>query len=142
MDHQTAGRSFRQLIIPPYYIEDCINTLIRFRTVRKCLMVHSKKCCFVKSVYKWMFLYKWSFYDLFWPFFCKMYDHLSQNWGSDGHFEVLNRSYLSLVQKLWHKTQIFPFPFFLRFCTKADICIFFVFYVFVFFVITFVPIKI
>ena len=32
--------------------------------------------------------------------------------------------------------------FFLRFCTKTDICIFFVYYVFVFFVITFVPIKI
>ena len=32
--------------------------------------------------------------------------------------------------------------FFLRFCTKTDICIFFVFYILVFFVITFVPIKI
>ena len=36
----------------------------------------------------------------------------------------------------------FHFFLFLRFCTKTDICIFFVFYVFVFFVITFVPIKI
>ena len=44
----------------------------------------------VKSVYKWMFLYKWLLYDLFWPFFCHMYAHLSQNWGCDGHFEVLN----------------------------------------------------
>ena len=32
--------------------------------------------------------------------------------------------------------------FFLRFCTKTDIYIFFVFYILVFFVITFVPIKI
>ena len=86
----------------------------------------------VKSVYKWMFLYKWPLYDLFWPFFCHVYDHLSQNWGSDDHFEVLNRSYLWLVEKLWHKTQIFPFLFFLRFCTKTDICIFFVFYIFLF----------
>ena len=38
--------------------------------------------------------------------------------------------------------QIFPFLFFLPFCTKTDICIFFVFCVFVSFVITFVPIKI
>ena len=64
------------------------------------------------------------------------------NWGSDGHFEVLNRSYLWLVEKLWRKMQIFQFLFFLRFCTKRDICIFFVFYIFVFFVITFVPIRI
>ena len=35
---------------------------------------------------------KWPFYDHFWPFFCQLYEHLSQNWGSDGHFEVLNRS--------------------------------------------------
>ena len=67
--------------------------------------------------------------------FCNMYVHLSQNWGSDGHFEVLNRSYLSLVQKLWHKMQIFPFNFFLRFCTKTDIWVFWIFGVFVFFVI-------
>ena len=94
----------------------------------------------IKSVWKWMFLYTWPLYDLFCPFLCHMYVHLSQNWGSDNHFEVLNRSYLWLVEKLWRKTQIFPFLFFLRFCTKTDICIFFVFYVFVFFVITFQPI--
>ena len=32
---------------------------------------------------------KWPFYDNFWPFFHQLYVHLSQNWGSDGHFEVL-----------------------------------------------------
>ena len=96
----------------------------------------------IKSVYKWMSLYKCPLYDHSWPFFCHMCVYLSQNWGSDGHCEVLNRSSLWLVEKFWRKTQIFPFPFFLRFCTKTDICIFFVFYVFVFFVITFVPIKI
>ena len=46
----------------------------------------------LKSVYKRMFLYKWPLYDLFWPFFSHTYVYLSQNWGSDGHFEVLNRS--------------------------------------------------
>ena len=97
---------------------------------------------YIKSVYKWMSLYKCSLYDHSWPFFHHMCQYLSQNWGSDGHFEVLNRSYLSLVQKLWHKTQIFSFLFVLRFCTKTDICNFFVFYAFVFFVITFIPIKI
>ena len=56
--------------------------------------------------------HKWPFYDHFWPFFCLMYVHLSQNWGSDGRFEVLNRSYIWFVQKLWQKTQIFPFLFF------------------------------
>ena len=57
--------------------------------------------------------HKWPFYDHFWPFFRLLYVvHFSQNWGSDGHFEVLNGSKFWLVQKLWHKTKIFPFPFF------------------------------
>ena len=51
----------------------------------------------IKTVSKWMSLYKWPLYDLVWPFFC----HLSQNWGSDGNFEVLNRSKSWLGQKLW-----------------------------------------
>ena len=96
----------------------------------------------VNSDWKWMSIYKWPLYDYFWPFFCHMYVHLSQNCGSEDHFEVLNRSYLWLVKKLWHKTQEFPFLFFSRFCTKTDICIFFVFYIFLFFVMTFVTIKI
>ena len=50
--------------------------------------------------------HKWQFYDHFWPFFGHMYDNLSQNWGSDGHFDVLNWSKFWLVQTLWHKTQI------------------------------------
>ena len=35
---------------------------------------------------------KWPFYDNFWPFFHQLYVHLSQNWGSDGHFDVLTQS--------------------------------------------------
>ena len=46
------------------------------------------------------------------PFFWQLCDYISQNWGSDGHFEVLNRSKPWLIQKLWLKMQIFPFPFF------------------------------
>ena len=42
-------------------------------------------------------------------FLCQLHEDLSQNWGSYGHFDVLNRSKLWLVQRLWHKTQIFPF---------------------------------
>jgi hypothetical protein len=30
--------------------------------------------------------------------------HFFANWGSDGHFEVLNRSKSQLIQKLWHIT--------------------------------------
>ena len=96
----------------------------------------------LKTVSKWMSLYKRPLYDLSGLFFCHMYVHLSQNWGSDGHFEVLNRSYLWLVHNLWHKMLIFPFLFFLPFFTKTDVCIFCFFCGFVFFVITFVPIKI
>ena len=50
--------------------------------------------------------HKWPFYDHFWPFFCQLYGYLSQNWGSDGHFEVLKKSKSQLVQNLWHKTQM------------------------------------
>ena len=94
----------------------------------------------IKTDRKWMSLYKWPLNDLFWPFFRHMYVHLSQNRSSDGHFKVLNRSYLWLVQNLWQKTKIFPFLFFFQFCTKTEIFIFCVFWVFVFIVITFVPI--
>ena len=45
--------------------------------------------------------HKWPFYDHFWPFFCQLHNQLSQNWGSDSHFEVLNQSKSQLVQKLW-----------------------------------------
>ena len=60
----------------------------------------------LKSVWKWMFLYKWPLYDLFWPFFHHMCVYLSQNWGSDGHFEVLNGSKSWLGKKLW--SQMYP----------------------------------
>ena len=35
---------------------------------------------------------KWPFYDHIWPLFWKLHDYLWQNWDSDGHFEVLNKS--------------------------------------------------
>ena len=34
---------------------------------------------------------KWPFYYHVWPFFCHLYVCPSQNWGSDSHFEVLNK---------------------------------------------------
>ena len=53
----------------------------------------------------------------------------SQNWDSDGHFEVLNMSRYWLVQKLWHKTQISPFLFF-WFWTQTKISVLLRFYFF------------
>ena len=44
-----------------------------------------------------------SLFHHFWSFCCQLYVYLSQNCGSDGHFEVLNRSISYLVQKLCHK---------------------------------------
>ena len=58
-----------------------------------------------------------------------------------GLFEVLNRSYLRLVQKLWHKTKIFPFLFFAILYKNRCFHLFY-FLFFVFFVINFVPIMI
>ena len=37
--------------------------------------------------------------------FCQLYTNLLQKWGSDSHFEELNKSKSQLVQKLWYKTQ-------------------------------------
>ena len=96
----------------------------------------------LKSVYKWMFLYKWPLYDHSWPFFCHMCEYLSQNWVSDGRFEVLNWSKSWLGQKLWHKMQIFLFIFFFAILCKNRHLHLVFFCVFVSFVITFVPIKI
>ena len=93
-------------------------------------VTHAKWKCIVKTVSKWMSLYKWPLHDLFWPFFGYINVNLSQNWGSDGHFEVLNRSSLWLVEKLWHKMQIFPFLFF---CNSVQKQIFASFLSFIFF---------
>ena len=86
---------------------------------------------FLKTVSKWMSLYKSPLYYLFWPLFCHMYVHLSQNWGSDGHFEVLNRCYLwwfksnDTISKYFHFFSFFAIFYksrrlylllFLRFC--------------------------
>ena len=46
---------------------------------------------------------KWPLYDYFWLFLCQVYENLLQNWGSDNHLEVLNKSESWLVQQLWHK---------------------------------------
>jgi hypothetical protein len=40
-------------------------------------------------------------------FFCHLYVHLSQNWGSDGHFEVLNRSKPQLYRIALHLVTMF-----------------------------------
>jgi hypothetical protein len=45
-------------------------------------------------------------------FFWQLYDYISQNWGSDNPFEVLNRSKPWLMQKLLLKMQRFQFQFF------------------------------
>ena len=34
----------------------------------------------------------WAFYDHFWSFFSQLHNYLSQNLGSDSHFESLNMS--------------------------------------------------
>ena len=33
--------------------------------------------------------HKWSSWDHFWPFFGQLHENISQNRGSDGHFEML-----------------------------------------------------
>ena len=70
---------------------------------------------------------KIAIFDSVLSFFWQLHRCLSQNWDSDRHFEVLNGSKFWFVQKLWHKTQIFPFLFFLDFVQKhklASFCFF------------------
>ena len=55
----------------------------------------------LKTLLKWMSFYKWPLFDLFWPLFHRMCVYLSQNLGSDGHFEVLNGSKSWLGKTLW-----------------------------------------
>ena len=75
-------------------------------------------------------------------FFANCMFFFSQNWGSDGHYEVLNRAKPWLIQKLLLKMQIFQFPFF---CDSVEINAFVFFRFLSFFafcVITAVPIMI
>ena len=41
-------------------------------------------------------------FDHLWSFFWQLHRYLSQNWHSEGHFEVLRVSKSYLDQKLWH----------------------------------------
>ena len=86
--------------------------------------------------------YVFQYLKPFWPFFGQLYLHLWQNWGSDGHFEVLNRYKPWLVPNLWLKMQIFPFLFSYNIVGKNALCIFCVCVFCVFLVITIVPIMI
>ena len=47
--------------------------------------------------------HKWPFLDHFVSFFCQLHEYLSQNLGSDVHFEVLNLSKFQLDQKVQHE---------------------------------------
>ena len=56
-------------------------------------------------------------------FIWQLCDYISQNWGSDSHFDVITRSKPWLIEKLWLKMQIFfHFPF-LWYCRKKCICV-------------------
>ena len=65
------------------------------------------------------------FYHHFWPFFCQLYVYLSQNWGSDSHFGIPNRSKIWLVQRLWQKNANISFNcFFFNFVQKYSFAFF------------------
>jgi hypothetical protein len=63
-------------------------------------------------------LWVWLFYSYFRDIFCQPYTYLSQTFGADGHFEVLNMYKSQLDQKLKAKTQIILFLFFFNFGRK------------------------
>ena len=123
-----------------YEITNSAYSTIRTQYDSKILMFEKGFFSFLPHLFKFRILYglwcccivwiktnnnnKWLFYDYFWPFFCQLYTHLSQNWGSDGHFDVLNRSKIWLVQRLWPKMQIFPFSFFCNFVQKLTFAFF------------------
>ena len=53
------------------------------------------------------------------------YVYLSQNWDSNGHFEVLNKSKFQLVQRLWQKTKRCKYLFLYKIAKKkkGNICV-------------------
>ena len=80
----------------------------------------------LNSVSKRKWQNKWLVYHHFWPFFCLLYVYLSRNWSSDGHFDVLNWSKPSLIQRLWHKCKYFHFKTWLTHKIMAtDKCLFY-----------------
>ena len=121
-----------------FYLPRCITRIRLFYffsllLVKKLLLSCTILCFDIKLTHQWQF------YNHFRQFLCLMYVYLSQNWSSDGHFDMLNGSKFWLVQKLWHKMQIFPFPVPITYIKKMKICIF---CFFAFFVISLEPIKI
>ena len=92
----------------------------------------------IKTVSKWMSLYKWPLLAIFWPYVCTIF-HKTEV------LTVILRCLKGLTYDWFksHDTKHKYFHcFFLVILTKTDICMFCVFCVFVFFVIIFVPIKV
>ena len=78
--------------------------LFFFRTIH--FLNPKNKTVIVQKFYIFMFLFiLWfnsndNYLNHFWPYFRQLYVGLSQNWGSDSHFEVLNGS-KSWILKIW-----------------------------------------
>ena len=128
------------LIVCPFFIK--AKEIYRSSTGSKKSMVVLLLAKNIKTVSKWMSLYKWPLYDLFRPFFamCMFFFHKTEV------LTVILRCLTGLTYD-WFKSydtkrKYFYFFFFLQFCSKTDDFVFCIFCVFVFFVITFVPIKI
>ena len=76
----------------------CLNCLYPVESALKRTPVHNFNCFSIMFYYitrGWVSKFathKSPFYHPFWPFFRHCHNYLSQNWDSDGHFEMLNRS--------------------------------------------------
>ena len=99
--HLVLLKKFRSTVSGVCQWKDNTKAIKQHKFISTHVLWNKKRQVLLKSVYKWMSLYKCPLYDHSWPFFCHMYGYLSQNWGSDGHFVVVNRSKSWLGQELW-----------------------------------------
>ena len=113
----------------PFHISNC--DLATF-LVSKATIIMKKKDRFEMKV-----THKWPFYNHFLTIFCHMYVHLSQNWGSGCHFEMINGSKSWFFSWVMTQNANISISAFLQFCRQNS-------YVFfnAFCDITFVQIKI
>ena len=107
----TFSGHFFTMCVPIFHKTEVLTVILRCRTCQNLDWVKSYglRCnlslCASSANSKKIEADKLPFLDHIWPLFCKLHTNLSQNWDSEGHFEVLNNSKPELEQKIWQKTQ-------------------------------------
>ena len=85
---------FLQNLIADGYFE--VLNMLKLNYIKSYKRKQKKICFYLFQFWKkkyWKFMsHKWPFFDRFGSFFFQLHENLLQNWGPDGHFEVLSMS--------------------------------------------------